>query len=95
MIVTDPEIEMKVERKTIQIDATSLKGRLAKLIAYGFFKDGKTPGMIRGELKRTGPDANTANIGRACDDLVTMGFLTDESSGYVAVAGMRVNILED
>ena len=91
---TKPELEVRVERKVITADENSLKGRLAKLLAAGYFAQPKTPGTIRGELKRTGPDANPANIGRACDDYVALGFLTDESSGYVAVDGMKVNILE-
>jgi hypothetical protein len=94
VIVTKPEIEMTVQRKTIQLDEYSLKGRIARLLREGFFREPRACNAVRTALKRTGPDANTANIGRVLDDFTRDGFVTDEGAGYLEVPGMKVNILE-
>lgn len=94
LLTTVPAIEVQVTRKTIQMDEFSLKGRIARLIKEGFFREPRGCGAVRAALKRTGPDANTANIGRALDDFTRDGFVTDEGSGYREVAGMTINILE-
>lgn len=95
VIAEQPEIEVAVERKTIQIDGSSLKGRLAKLIADGFFAEGVVQGTVRGQLKRTGPDVNQGNLWKALAALVADGFLTLETGkSYRAVEGMKVNIVE-
>lgn len=93
--LSKPEIEMTITRKTVTLDEFSLKGRIARLLKEGFFGEPKTPSMIRTALKRTGPDCNTANIGRAMDDYTREGFTTDEGSGYRAVEGMKVNIIKE
>lgn len=94
MLTVKPEMEVAVTRKTIQLDEFSLKGRIAKLLQNGFFAEARGNSAVRYALKRTGPDANTANIGRALDDFTRDGFVTDEGSGYREVAGMKVNIVE-
>ncbi|HVL65747.1 MAG TPA: hypothetical protein VM364_00665 [Vicinamibacterales bacterium] len=90
VIATKPELEVLVERKMIQMDGSSLKGRVARLIAEGFFREPRTQGATRSELKRTGPDVNSGNLSRAFSEFVRDGFLTDEGSvGYREVAGMK------
>lgn len=91
---TKPEIEVTITRKTITLDEFSLKGRIARLLSEGFFREPKGPSAIRSALKRTGPDANTANIGRSMDDFTRDGFTTDEGNGYREVPGMEVNIIK-
>lgn len=96
LLTVKPEIELTVTRTIISPDEHSLKGRIAKLMKDGFFQLGpKGPSAVRAALKRTGPDANTANIGRALDDFTKEGFLTDEGSGYQEVSGMKVRIVGD
>jgi BMFP domain-containing protein YqiC len=94
ILVQRPELRVEVAHKTVTIDGASLKGRVARLIAQGFFDDGKTQGAARSELKRTGPDVNQGNLWRTIKDLVNDGFLTVEGSDYRAVAGMKVNIVD-
>jgi hypothetical protein len=90
-----PEIEMRIERVKVEIDSKSVKGRIVKLLAEGFYDEGATNSSTRGALKRTGPDANNANIANILADLQKDGFLTLEGSGaYRAVPGMKVNIIE-
>lgn len=84
-----------MQRPTLTFEEHSLKWRLVRLLSEGFFDtERKSPSQIRAALKRTGPDANTANIGRSMDDLVKVGVFTDEGSGYLAVPGLKVNVVE-
>ena len=94
VLATRPELEITVTRKTLTFDEYSGKGRIARLLKEGFFQEPKSPSQVRTALKRTGPDMNTANIGRALDDFTRDGFVTDEGSGYREVAGMLVNVIE-
>lgn len=90
-----PEIQLTIARPKIQIDGSSLPGRLAALISKGFFKETRTQSAVRSELKRTGADVNQGNLWTQLRKLKDQGFLTEDSSGqYKAVAGMQVNIVE-
>ena len=94
LLTTRPEMEVQITRKTLTLDEFSGKGRIARLLKEGFFQEVRSCGTVRAALKRTGPDANTANIGRALDEFTRDGFVTDEGSGYREVAGMLVRIIE-
>lgn len=90
-----PEIEIVVERKVVQVDGSSLKGRLGKMLASGFFDEAKTQSATRSELKRTGSDVNQGNLWKTMAALVADGFLTLESGKeYRSVEGMKINIVE-
>jgi hypothetical protein len=95
LLAEKQEIKVVVERKTVDIDGSSLKGRLARLISVGFFDEGRTQSGARSELKRTGPDVNQGNLWKTLAALVTDGFLTLESGKeYRAVEGMKINVVE-
>lgn len=95
IVLSKPEIEVTVKRPVLDFDPESLKGRIVKLMAQGFFAgENKSNNMIRTALKRIGPDANTANIGRSMDDFVKLGLFTDEGSGYRIVEGVAARVLE-
>jgi hypothetical protein len=85
-----PELTVTIDRKAVQLDGSTLKGRIARLIAEGFFAQARTASPVRKELARTGPDANTANIGRALDEFTAMGILTCESDGYRIAPAAKV-----
>lgn len=90
-----PEIEVAVERKTLTVEGDSLKGRLARLIAGGFFDEGRTQGATRAELKRTGPDVNQGSLWKTLAALQADGFVTKESGeNYRAVPDMKINVVE-
>lgn len=95
VLTIKPELEVRVERRVIQADGSSLKGRIAQLIAEGFFNDAKTQSGTRSELKRRGSDPNSGNLWRELTALQKDGFFTKESGDtYLAVEGMKVNIVE-
>lgn len=88
MLLSKPEMEITFTRPVLSFEEHTMKWRLVRLAYEGFFSERKSCGQIRTALKRTGPDANTANIGRAMDDLVKAGVFTDEGSGYLLVTGI-------
>lgn len=94
VLATKPEIRVEVERQTITVDGTTSKGRIAKLIAEGFYDDGATNSGTRSELKRTGSDCNNATIGNILAEYQRQGFLTLEGDRYKAVPDMKVNVVE-
>jgi hypothetical protein len=94
LLTERPEIKVEVKRNVLTINGATLKGRLARLLADGFFDAGATDSAARGELKRCGPDTNNANRWKALQDFVKDGFLTREGDRYQAVAAMKVSIVE-
>lgn len=95
VLTEKPTIDVIVERKKVEIDGASVRGRIARLLASGFYDSGATNSATRADLKRTGSDVNNANIDRVLTELLKDGFLTLEGGNqYHAVAGMKVNVIE-
>jgi hypothetical protein len=94
LLYSVPEIEITVTRQKVQLTDETLTGRLAGLIAGGFFDDGATASAAHTELQRRGRGSAKPNVYRECDKLAGMGFLTKESNGYKSVDGMKVNLVE-
>ena len=88
-----PEIELTVVREKIAMTEETLSGRLAGLIAAGFFDGGATASAAHTELQRLGRGSAKPNVYRECDKLSAMGFLTRESNGYKSVEDMKVNVV--
>jgi hypothetical protein len=93
-LTSRPEVELTVKRRVIEMSDDNFRGRIARMLANGFYAAGATNSATRTELKRTGKDMDNRSIGRALDELTESGFLTRRGSEYVAVEGMKVNIVE-
>jgi hypothetical protein len=93
ILAETPRIEVIEEIKTIQVDGTSLRGRLAKLILNGFFDDSATGQAAFNELVRLGGTMAKPSIYKELDKLATDGFVTKEvSGGYRAAPGVKSRI---
>jgi hypothetical protein len=92
-----PEITMEMKRTTLRISDDGMDGRIARLISEKFFDAPKDAITVTKEFKRRGwlgsKTPNSQAIG-PLDKIASLGFLTREPSGYQAVKGMRINILE-
>ena len=95
VIASQPAIRVKVERHTIQVDDSTLRGRLALLIADGFFDDAKESGKAFAEVTRRGFKTAHPNVARELQELARMGFLTRSNKWYQAVPGMARHITTD
>lgn len=89
-----PELKVTVERRTIEASDATLYGRLACLIADGFFDEARAGNAAFVELQRRGQSTAKPNVYRELDKLTLQGFLTKEDGGYLAVKGMKINIVE-
>jgi hypothetical protein len=89
-----PELRVEVERRTVEANGSILLGRLARLLADGFFDTPRTGSAAYSELRRLAFPCAKPNVYREADKLATFGFLTKEGDGYRAVPGMTVNIIE-
>jgi hypothetical protein len=94
LLANRPELRVNVQRTVIELDDSTLPGRVASMIAKGFFKEPRTGVAVANELKRLGMSQPKTNVYRALDRLNEQGFLTAEPDGYQAVEGMKVNIVE-
>lgn len=94
-----PEIEIERKRETIRIDGTTVKGRIAEMIALGFFDTIKRANTVPPEVFKVGIQCTKPAIYQALDDLTAKRFLikTKGSGGHVqyqAVPGMKVNVVD-
>lgn len=97
LLVARPELQINVQRKTVQADGSTLRGALAILISEKYFDAARDFGDVRKDLIRRGflgSKAPNLQISQALQGLVELGFLTKEDLGYQAVPGMKVHITE-
>lgn len=91
LLTLQPEIVVECEPRVVILEGTSLKGRVASMIACGWFESKRTTGGVRVELTRTGKDPGGG--GTLSDQLKALqsdGFLTNESGGWIAAPGVKV-----
>lgn len=103
VIAQKPELRVEITRPTIETDADSIQGRLARLIADGFFDTSVSGGQVTRQLARSAYSARPGTLWPALDKLALLGFLVIEDGKddrgrprkeYRAVDGMKVNIVE-
>lgn len=94
VLTNAPELEVAVARRTVEANGQSLKGRIALLLKQGFFSEVRSNNAVVKELGRTGKQVHPSNSLRELRDLLADGFLTDEGTGYRAVDGMQVRVIE-
>lgn len=92
LLASQPEIMVEIEPRVVEMDGASLKGRIARLMAAGWFKDARKSGSVRTELARTGSDPGSGGrLSEALTEYVNQGFLTREGEGYTLAPGVKVS----
>jgi len=97
LLQQQPELHVELKRHTIKISDDGMDGRIARLISEKFFDAPKYAITVTKEFKRRGWLGNKTPNSQAIgplDKIAALGFLTREVSGYQAVKGMKINILE-
>lgn len=94
VLLSRPELEVQVTRRTVTADAGDLGGRVALLFADGWFDQGKGATATCTEMKRRGWDHDYRNIAKVCDRMTTDGFFVREDGSYVAVKAAKVRVVE-
>ena len=86
-----PEIRVSVQKQVVQLDASTLRGKLALMIADGHFESPTNGNSAFNELKRRGQSVAKPNVYRELDKLAESGFLLKLENGYQAVSGMKIS----
>jgi hypothetical protein len=92
LLMKKPELRLKIERQTVEMDDSTIIGKIARLVHDGYFSQPKNGPTVQKELKRRGCDQPTTNLYKPLNRLTEMGFLTLEPDGFQAVPEMKVNI---
>jgi hypothetical protein len=93
VLAIENEIEIRVERKTVEINQDSARGMVVTLIHEGFFDSTQPAVAAWNQLKRRWDYRGiSARVNEQCDALTSMGFLTKEGNGYQAVASAKKRI---
>lgn len=90
LVASRPEIMVRVQKKSVDLDDTTLSGRLAILISESFFGEKTSGHSAWQELEKRGIGSSKPNVYRALDKLTEMGFLLKLEGGYQSVPGMKV-----
>jgi hypothetical protein len=94
LLASRPELNVSVAVRTTSLTDETLKGKLAKLVADGYFDKPVNGYTAFNELKRRGVSVAKPNVYRELDNLSGMGFLTKEDGGYQRVPGIKVTQTE-
>jgi hypothetical protein len=100
VVAQKPELRVEIKRPVIDASPDSLRGRLAILIANGFFDKGVSGYAVQKEGERAAFTVSPGSLYPALNELAQLGFLSIEDPGakkaklYSAVPGMKVNIVE-
>jgi hypothetical protein len=83
LLTRRPEIHIEVKRSVVEMDDSSLRGKLVRLIAENFLNEPVIGFAIFTELKRRGVAVATTSVYRELDKLAEMGVVTKEGKqGY-------------
>jgi hypothetical protein len=76
--LSQPELEITITHNTITATGDDLRGKIAQLIASGFFDNGVTGAAVMKELNRLGHAPGVGTLYDELRALTTLGFLTAE-----------------
>lgn len=86
-----PEMVVHIEPRIEEVTATTLRGRVARLMAAGWFAGARATSAVRKELARTGTDpGGGGTLGDVLSKYVVDGFLTRDGDGYLLAPGVKV-----
>lgn len=94
ILTARPEIEVTVQRHVIRVDGDSLRGRIGRLIADGYFDQARTSADVGAELLKRGRTTSNIELGNELKALTALGFFTRENKWISLVPGMQVNVVE-
>lgn len=91
-----PELRVRVRRHVIEVEGSSLRGRIARLIKDDYFTQARTSANVLEELLKRGADRpSNIELGNEMKSLCDMGFFTRENKWYALVPDMKVHVVEE
>ncbi len=91
LLMTRPEIVLEIEPRIVTLDGSQLKGRVARLLAGGWFTESRATSAVRRELSRTGADpGGGGTLSDKLAELKREGFLVDAPGGWLAAPNVKI-----
>lgn len=91
LVTQRPEMVVDVEPRIVQIDGATMKGRVARLLAAGWFQEPRATAAVRQELQRTGNDpGGGGSLAGKLGELREEGFLVRDGERWSAAPGLKV-----
>lgn len=91
LLTRSPELEVLVEPQVVSLDGSTLEGRVARLLAAGWFDSTRATSAVRAELSRTGVDpGGGGRLSETLAKLRNQGFLVNANGGWLKAAGVKV-----
>jgi len=91
-LTTHPELVVEVTPRVVTVEGSSMKGRVVRLMAGGWFSQARETGDVRRELARTGTDpGGGGTLGIMLNRFVVDGFFIREGNAFVLAPGVKVN----
>lgn len=95
LLTLRPEIILELEPREVRVDGATLRGRIAKLLAAGWFQSGRATGAVRKELTRTGADpGGGGNLSDTLSALCREGFFIRDGDGWSAAPDLKITQTE-
>ena len=89
-----PTLKVTVRRPTLNLDDSTMKGKIATLIADGFFALPRSVVDVQKELNRRGCKTPTTNIYAPIDKLSADGCLIVENKNYQISPNLKIETVE-
>lgn len=91
-LTAHPELVVEVTPRVVTVEGDTAKGRVARLMASGWFDTPRAVGAVRSELARTGKDPGGGGaLGIMLNNFVAEGFFVRESGGFVLAPRVKVS----
>jgi hypothetical protein len=94
VMVAKPALEIAVTREIIRVDGRTLRGRIGRLIADGYWSSARTSADLQSELEKRGDRPSNVELGNEVKELCRLGFFTRDNKWIRLVDGMEVNVVE-
>lgn len=91
-LTTHPELVVEVTPKVVTVEGSSMKGRVVRLMAAGWFDEPRETGDVRKELARTGTDpGGGGTLGIMLNRFVVDGFFIRQGGAFVLAPAVKVS----
>ena len=91
LLAQRPELEIEFTPRRVTLQGDKLNGRVARLMAAGWFAGTRTVGACRTELKRTGADPGGGGaLYNVFAEFVRDGFLVRDGDGYTLAPSVKI-----
>ncbi len=91
-LTTHPELVVEVTPRVMTVEGSSMKGRVVRLMAGGWFDQARDVGDVRRELTRTGADPGGGGaLGIMLNKFVADGFFIRDGNAFILAPHVKVS----